>query len=807
MQGESMGYFFPSDFEERVGFAPVRAAIAELALSPLGRRGVAESQFRTDRGSIEVELARLHEMKSLLLMGTGFPSEGYIDMTAALPLLKQPEHWFAVEELHHLRLSLEAVDEIVRYFANHDEAVQLQSLAANVDLPPDVLREIGRVLTSAGDMRDDASPELLEVRRAMARREGKIAQRMQHLLAEAQRDGLLSSEAQVMVREGRPVLPVPAGSKGRFTGVVQGRSATGQTLFIEPLEVLELQQEIRELEAREQEEMVRILLAVTDLFRPYYVELQGCYIFLGAVDTLRAKALYAIRVGGARPIVVEEPRLYLRQAHHPLLYARLRSEGRASVPLDLELTPEQRILVISGPNAGGKSVCLKCCAVAVYMMQCGFLPFVLENSEMGIFSSILLDIGDAQSIEGDLSTYSSHLVSIRTFLARASARSLCLLDELGSGTEPIAGGAMAQAFLEALAESGTYGVVTTHYANLKTLAATLPGLRSGAMRYDLQRLEPLYELEMDMLGSSFAFEIARKLSLPQELVVRAEEIAGSDYVNLETQLRAAARDRRYWERKRQDIRRLERDVESLRAKLELALGDVTAQQKEILREARAEAKALLKESNRRIERTIREIRESGAARERTRELRGELRDFQASLESQEEVQTSSSAGASPGGQLPQQGLSVGTPVRLVGSATVGEVVSVEGERAVVALGQMLTTVDVARLEVVSGGEYRKARRAKRGSAADALRQRRLDFRSDMDVRGMRGEEALVAVESLLDDALLVGVSRVRILHGKGDGILRSRIRELLRDMPVVAHFADESETMGGAGITVVDLRG
>lgn len=791
---------FPSDFEERVGFSAIREAIAHLALSPLGRRGVLESTFSADRARVEEELSLLHEMKDILLMGSGFPSEGYYDLTGRLPVLLESETPLSVIDFVRLRDSLQAVLSIVGVFAGWERAEALRGLSAGVSVPIEPLRAIDGFLDASGSVRDDASEELRAIRRALARHGSRVSECMGRLLSDAQQSGIVGSDTQVAVRDGRPVLPIPAGSKSQLRGLVQGRSGSGQTLFITPIEVLELEQEQHALEHREQEEIARLLLALTDAFRPYYEELRGCYSFLGRVDTLRAKALYALEVGGAKPIVCDSPRLYLRQAHHPLLYTHLRREGRQSVGLDLELTPEQRILVISGPNAGGKSVCLKTTAVAVYMMQSGFLPFVQENSEMGLFSGLLLDIGDAQSMEDDLSTYSSHLLAMREFVRRANSSTLCLLDELGSGTEPLAGGAIAQALLERLLASGTMGVVTTHYANLKTLALRTPGFRSGSMRYDTQRLQPLYELEMDMPGSSFAFEIARKMSLPADVIARGEELAGSDYVSLEAQLRQAARDRRYWETKRESIKKLEREVEGLRSRLEAATQEIGQQQKEILNSARREARELLKASNREIERTIREIKESGADKAHTRKVRGELRDFEVRLSAASESKVGQSR------EETRQALSVGDAVRISGTETVGQVVSVEGRRAVVAVGQMMTTIAVAQLEPLSGAEYRKLQRREGGARVDPVRQRRLDFNPDLDIRGFRAEQALRAVEMLVDDAILVGVRHVRILHGKGDGILRQLVRDSLGKTDGVLGFGDESEDRGGAGITVVELK-
>lgn len=801
---------YSADFEARIGFSAIRLRIAAMALCEAGRQQLLALQFSTDREWIAAEATRVEEMKWILRFHPEFPHEGYIDFGGALQILTIPTHWYREEDLHALRVSLSTLGEIIAFLGTCDATPRLSALSAEATLPEWILPVLGHVLTPSGQISDSASPQLQRIRGSMAALQGQIMRCMQNLLRDAQRDGLVDEGAQVMVREGHPVLPIPARNKSRFRAMVQGQSATGQTLFIEPYEALELANQMRTLEQEEHEEIKRILLEITDRLRPEHDALAHLCHFLGQIDSTRARALYALEVGGACPIMAEGCSLELRRAYHPALYETCRQQGREPIALNVRLDAEHRVLVISGPNAGGKSVALKCVAMAVYMYQCGFLPFVAENSELGVFDTMLLDIGDTQSIESDLSTYSAHLSAMSHFLQAASPRSICFIDEFGSGTEPAAGGAIAEAILECLAASGTLGIITTHFGNLKTCAEHLPGLLNGAMRYDLRTLRPLYQLEIDQPGSSFPFQIARQMGLPDAILVRAEELVGREYVSLETQLQEAMEARRAWEAKRGEIETIKREMESLQTRMDEMAHGLQAQRRTIIQQAKAEAQRIIRDSNKAVERTIREIREAAADKEATRQIRTRLKSHLDALEKEDE------APSSPAPSLPEQPadasptLAVGVAVRIHGSDSVGEIVTLSPKKAVVAMGHMYTTVPLSQLEPLPRAQYRKMQRAGNQAAgpasSDGLRQRRLNFSSSLDVRGQRGEEALQSVQELLDDAILVGVQSVRILHGKGDGILRTRIRDLLKEHPAVQTYHDEAENFGGAGITVVELK-
>lgn len=801
---------FPNDFEQKIGFATIREQIAALALSEAGAEGVRQSKFSNSKAEIVENLHLLAEFKTLLLLDSPFPAEGYGDERNALRRLRHPQQTLSLQELHRLRQALDALIAIQDFLAQREGYPALKALADSVPSPVAQRDAIMRTVTPAGTLRDDASPRLQQLRMQIAAREERIAQRLAALLSSAQRDGMAPAGANPTLRDGRPVIPILAAHRKRFAAVVQDRSASGQTLFVEPFEVMEIQNDINDLRQEEQEEIARLLRNLSDSLRPDVEQLTNAVALLVRFDTLRAKALFAVRVGGAMPIVADSPMLYLRQAQHPLLLQSLWQQGREAVPLTLSLKPEERILIISGPNAGGKSLSLKTTATAVYMLQCGFLPLVGENSEMGLFDRLLIDIGDAQSIENDLSTYSSHLLAMRRFLELASPASLCLIDEFGAGTEPLAGGAIAEAILERLLSVGTLAIITTHYANLKGMATRHGGIINGAMLFDLNALQPKYQLEIGAQGSSYAFEIARRMGLPSKVTARAEEIAGDDYINLEKQLRQAAKDRRYWMRKRDEIRREAKETQRLRETLAEESSALQARRREIVIKARQEAQTILKESNRAIEQTIREIKESQAESRATKAARKRLAE---KVQSNDAVLAKAQAEDNPAQKqtVDQKVLTVGSKVRIGGTESLGEIVTCNSDTAVVALGSMLTTISLARLEPISESTYRKSTRvAATGSAgrnaAKAINQRRLNFNPRIDLRGYRGEEALAAVQQLIDDACMMGQKQVSILHGKGNGILRERIRALLRDIPIVESFRDEAEDLGGAGVTVATLR-
>ncbi len=695
------------------------------------------------------------------------------------------------------------------------------------------MQRIDAIIDPFCAVRDGASPELAEIRRAIREREGQAAKRLQQVLAAAKSAGIVDADAQLSVRDGKTVIPVSAANKRKLNGFIHDESATGRTFYVEPVEVVELNNELRELEYAERREIVRILTEFTETVRPDAELIAASGDYLAEVDMLRAKGRWASANGCVKPIVSTDDRLVLKDARHPLLQQTLRAQGREIVPLNMQLDKRKRILVISGPNAGGKSVCLKTTGIVQYMFQCGFPVPASEISELPVFGSIFIDIGDEQSIDNDLSTYSSHLVNMKNMLSGASDRTLVLIDEFGSGTEPTIGGAIAEAILERLLERGCYGVITTHYANIKYYAASTDGIANGAMTFDVQHIRPLFRLETGKPGSSFAVEIARKIGLPEEIIRSAAEKAGSEHINLEKQLREIARDKHYWEQKRDRIRLTDRKVEELEQSYAEQLAKIRAERQEILKKAKQEALALIADANRQIENTIRTIRETQAEKETTRLARKELDDFRAAAEQadaaerdaeiareierierrrQRRAERKAQRGeAAAPGSAPEppkkREVEAGSKVRMLGQEMVGEVRAVKGKKAQVAFGQILTTVDKALLTVVSNNEYREATRPTtvRTVVSADISARKLAFRDHIDVRGMRSIEALDAVQQFIDDALMVGVSSVTILHGKGTGALKEEIRRYLRTVPEVESAVDEHADRGGAGITVVTL--
>ena len=718
-------------------------------------------------------------------------------------------------------------------YKRQEQYPALHARSRGVAAFPEIVQRIDAIVDRFGNVKDNASPGLLEIRRAVREREGQAAKRLQAVLSAAKSAGIVDADAQISIREGKAVIPVAAANKRKLQGFIHDESATGRTFYVEPVEVVEINNELRELEYAERREIVRILSEFTDSVRPDAELIADSGDYLAEIDMLRAKGRWASENGCVKPIVSTDDRLVLKNARHPLLQQTLRAQGREVVPLDMQLDRHKHILVISGPNAGGKSVCLKTTGIVQYMFQCGFLVPASEVSELPVFRSIFIDIGDEQSIDDDLSTYSSHLLNMKNMLAGASSATLVLIDEFGSGTEPVIGGAIAEAILERLLAKGCYGVITTHYANIKYYASNTEGIANGAMMFDVQHIRPLFRLETGKPGSSFAVEIARKIGLPEEIIRIAGEKAGSDHINIEKQLREIARDKHYWEQKRDRIRLTDRKVEELEQTYAEQLAKIKSERQEILKKAKQEAQRLIADANKQIENTIRTIREAQAEKELTRLARRELDDFRDAVEQADTAEKDAQvareierierrrqrrierktqrgeaqAAAAPEPPKPRE-VETGSKVRMAGQDMVGVVQSVKGKKVQVAFGQILTTVDKKLLTVVSNSEFREATRPQtaRTVVSVDISARKLNFRDHIDVRGMRAAEALDAVQDFVDDALMVGVGSVSILHGKGTGALKEEIRRYLRTVPEVESAKDEHADRGGAGITIVTFK-
>ena len=824
---------YPENFESKIGFDRIRSQIKALCVTQGAAEKLESAEFSSDYRTVRERLEQTFEMRTALMMESGFPDGSFVDTEPFLKKAGIEGAFLETGEIAALRKALSMVYALVAFFRNKDEQYpRLKALCRDVNGFPEIINHIDTILDKFGKIRDSASPELFSIRRTIRDRESQISRRIQQIMGQAQAAGLVDGDASISIREGRAVIPVAAANKKKIKGFVHDESATGKTVYIEPIEVVEINNELKELEYEQRREIVRILTRFTDTIRPDLPAIRESGDFLTTMDFIRAKARFALGNDCTLPIVEEGSSVSLRSARHTLLAQTLRREGKPIVPLDLTLTPEKHILVISGPNAGGKSVCLKTVGLLQYMLQKGFLVSASENSEMGLFEDIFIDIGDEQSIDNDLSTYSSHLLNMKNILRHAGSRSLILIDEFGTGTEPIIGGAIAESVLEKLEEKHCFGVITTHYSNLKYYASNAAGILNGAMTFDVQNIRPLFRLETGKPGSSFAIEIARKIGLPEEIIRSASEKAGSDHVNIERQLREIARDRRYWEQKRDKIHQTEKRVDELAERYRTELEAIRAERNRLLKEARTEARQITDEANRQIENTIREIRESQADKQRTLIVRRKMDEFKQTLAEdsadnaaidrkieqlrareqrraeRKKKKSESATAASPAVAEKPRVAEPGAKVRIKGQDAVGEVINLDGKRATVGFGQILTTISIDRLEIISNAEYKKVTRNERPAAAPTNYdpgQRRLQFSQQIDVRGMRVTEALEATQDFIDEAVMFGFSELRILHGKGTGALKEEIRQYLRATGLVASAKDEHEERGGAGITVVRL--
>ncbi len=799
----------------------------------MGKEEVAKMSFSSDFNYIRKELGCVNEMMRIISEQQPLPLDNIHDVLPFLTEIRAEGSYMTAERLYRLMRMLMMMAEVSLFFKSVKDIESGESPYPNLDgefseiaLFPSIVSEIDKCVNKFGEIKDNASPELYDIRTQIRSASGSMQRAMRRVLDRAMANGIVDKDASPSIRDGRMVIPVTAGNKRGIQGIIHDESATGKTVFIEPAEVVEAGNRLRELEMDERREIISILRGIASAIRPHIDDISNSCHVIGRLDFIRAKAIFAIELDAQLPHIEDRQEIEWYHAVHPGLFLTLKPQGRNVVPLNLTLGKDRRILIISGPNAGGKSVCLKTTAVVQYMMQCGVMPTVYSNSHMGIFKSVFIDIGDEQSFENDLSTYSSHLRNMKFFITHTDNRSLILADEMGSGTEPQIGGALAQAILQSIGETGCMGIVTTHYQNLKTFADSTPGFVNGAMLYDRQHLQPTFELSVGNPGSSFALDIATKIGLPHEVIENAKEIVGSDYVNLDKYLSEIARDRRYWANKRQNIREKENKLDSLLSKYEETAGDLKAQRKAIINDARKEAKELLAGVNARIERTILEIRNVEAEKKKTKELRRQLEEFKKNVTEEEDTSVSSGL---PKALAPlkhksrnntskakkdsavkasiTKEISAGEYVKMDNGSMTGKVLSVNGKKAEVAFGSLRTIVDISKLRLSSKPKENALSAISSISSltSSESRQRQLNFKNEIDVRGMRADEALQAVTYFLDDAIQFSASRIRILHGTGHGILKTLIREQLRANNAVRHFEDEDVRFGGAGITVVDL--
>lgn len=820
---------YPSDFEYKIGFNAIREDLSRRCSCRLGRDEVAAMTFSSDFKVVAHNLQCVDELRALLETKTAIPADTLYDVVPYLSEIKARGSFMTGDRLLQLGKMLEAMCTVRDFFCarskENEEELMYPELSKEFDPLRDfsaVRREIDRCINRFGEVKDTASDALYEVRSQIKAAQGSMARAMRRVLDKAVADGVVERDVVPSLRDGRMVIPVASMSKRRLNGIVHDESATGKTVFIEPAEVVEAGNRLRELELEERRQVVIVLTAVADMIRPEADDIRDGCLILGRLDFIRAKASFALETGGTLPVLEDHPEIEWYHAVHPALYMALKSQGREVVPLDLRLDESQRVLVISGPNAGGKSVCLKTAGVIQYMAQCGVLPSVYSNSHVGVFRSVMVDIGDQQSMENDLSTYSSHLRNMKAFMRNAGPDVLFLADEMGSGTEPQIGGALAQSILTTLVERGCYGIVTTHYQNLKKFAEETEGVVNGAMLYDRQHLRPTFQLSVGNPGSSFAVEIARNIGLPDKVIAKARDLVGEDYVNSEKYLLEIARDRRYWANKRQSVKEKESRLDALLEKYEDTASDLKSRRAEIIRDARREAKEILSQANARLENAIREIRVAAAEKERTKQIRRELADYKASLEEEQtvseasgqirELKHKSRASVRKTEQPKVQPvkdapLAVGEYVRMADGGVAGKILSIQGKRAEVAFGGLRTFVELAKLKRSSAPKQDAVTQPATVSKAtsDDIRRRQLNFKTEIDVRGMRADEAIQAVTYFLDDAIQFSAGKIRILHGTGHGILRTMIRQQLDANTAVRKYYDEDVRFGGAGITIVEL--
>ena len=834
---------YPKNFEQKIGFDEIRGLLHARCLSNLGHERVDAMTFVSKPDELRTLHAQTNELRSILREASDQLHQDFFDLRPALHRIRLEGAYLDEQEIWDLLRSLRTLHQWVEVVRQEEDDTPLHPalchMADGVFTFRSIEKRIEQILDKYGRIKDEASVQLASIRSELRRSEGSVSRVLARILSSAQADGLVDKDVAPTLRDGRLVIPVAPAMKRRLKGIIHDESATGKTVFIEPAEVVEANNRIRELEGEEKREVIRILREFTSLLTPNIREFQRAMSFLADVEFCRAKALLADHLEAVSPQIQDAPLIDWTLAKHPLLELTLRKQGKHVVPMDIALSRRQRILIISGPNAGGKSVCLKTVGLLQYMLQCGLPVTMGENSKCGVFHHILIDIGDEQSIENDLSTYSGHLQNMKEMMRNADPASLLLIDEFGGGTEPTIGGAIAEAVLKRFVGRGAFGVITTHYQNLKHFAEDTPGVINGAMLYDRQKMEALFQLQVGNPGSSFAVEIARKTGIPEDVIADATALVGQDYVNADKYLLDITRDKRYWENKRQTIHSREKQMEQTIARYEQEVAELKEKRVEIIKEAKKQAQEILKEANATIENTIREIREAQAEKERTRLARQQMasaaeelldeskaandelierkmrqieerkkRKEQNKRKRAEEkaAATQQTATIAPKAEEP---LKAGDTVKLKGQTTVGVINQINGKQASVTFGMMKTTVDVKRLVRAEKPKEDKGQGVisfVSRDTQDQIRDKHLHFKQDIDVRGMRGEEALQAVTYFIDDAILVGASRVRILHGPGTGILRPLIRDYLNAHPGVKSARDEHVQFGGAGITVVELK-
>lgn len=820
--------------ESKLGFDKIRKMVSDRCMTDYATRKVASEAFSTDKDIISRRLCLTDEMRLVLMFEENFPTSGYIDAIPFLEPLQREGTSIDALSLAKLKTATGTIRRVCSFFSSTKDGVypQLKRLSSPVRNFPEVQRRIEQILDKYGEIKDSASDALFQIRRDISTKEASISKRASAILRQAQLDGIAEEDSSVSIRDGKFLIPVKTSAKRKLQGFVFDESASGKTTFVEPAQILELENDISELRFAEAREIARILFEFTEFLRPYVPELLAGAAFLGEIDFLMSKAQTALEFRAGMPVISVDGNLALRKARHPLLERALKKEGKEMVPLTMSLSPQKRILLISGPNAGGKSVCLKTAGLLQYMFQWGMLIPTSETSELPIVDRIIVSIGDDQSLENDLSTYSSFLNDMREMLQLSDERTLVLIDEFGSGTEPAAGGAIAEAILSEIDHRGVYGIITTHYTNLKLYAAGADThVVNGAMLYDSSKIAPLFQLETGLPGNSFAFELARKMKLPESIVKDAEARAGEEYVGIERNLRKIARNRRALDEKLQKIKHTDKSLDEMMERYRKELEELQEERKKILEAAHSEATEIVKGAGAQVEKTIRDIKEAGAKKEETKAARQELQGFLGALEKKKEreqknrdeylerkiaqvdkrrkkgkKEEDNSLEQPPARPEP---LKPGEKVRVKDNGMVGEVAKVSSKSVTVIVGNISSTLAPDRLERISSNEFReeskKIFKPRMQVVDSSLTERKLKFSPELDIRGERLSDAINIVTHYIDDAIMLGMGSVRIIHGKGTGVLREEIQKYLRTIPGV-EARDEDIRQGGTGVTTVTFK-
>ncbi len=813
-----MGLTFPENFEEKTGFDQIREMLDQHCFSSLGRKQAAGITFLTDKQSIDRQLCQAEEFRQILLAGKQFPGSNYYDPEEIFNRLRPEDTFAEPEALLEIKLSLETILAIITFLSRTEENElpaypRLSELTEGIHIEKQLPGSIDKLIDEKANVRTSASPTLATIRKQKDELYVNANRQIQRILNEGKQQGWIRKDEELALRNNRQVIPVPVAYKRKMRGFIHDHSATGQTAFVEPEEVFEMNNRIRELEAEERQEIVRLLKNFADHLRPMIPDLRKAYNMLGQMDLIRAKAYLALDMEAMKPKVSDHAQLQWYNARHPLLFMAYKKQKKEVVPLTIDLNHDQRILIISGPNAGGKSVCLKTCGLLQYMLQCGLLVPMDDQSNAGIFHQLLIDIGDEQSLENDLSTYSSHLVNMKYFLEHSNDKTLFLIDEFGAGTEPRIGGAIAEAILAQLNAIRARGVITTHYANLKLMAGKHEGMVNGSMLFDTEKIRPLYKLKTGTPGSSFAFEIAKNIGLPGYILDNASLLAGQQDLDFDVELQNLEVRKEELDNKEKQLRQADDLLSELIDKYEKLHGEVEARKTEIIRDARREAKDILAGSNRMIENTIREIKEAGAEKDKTREARSKLEKFSREQKKNLEALPEAASGKTkkkkqprpPADEIDSTPIEVGDVVKIKGQQSQGEVAEVSGKQALVVFGSIKLRTSLPDLVKLKKGTAKRKTAKGHSNLSFDIHEKATKFNPDIDLRGKKSEEAIKALQSHIDDAFLLGMPQIRIIHGKGDGVLRPAIRKFLASVPQVNRYRDEHPDRGGAGITIVDF--